>query len=178
MAGIFSAASFRTLGTAATPQNLFTIENIDATNLLHIRRLTVQLDATAVLTGVMPQVKISRATAVPTGGTALNKAQFDTANASNASSIVRGGTASDGGAATAITATAGTTIWQQYCMRMHTVVGQVLAPDSNVLPVLVENLDLTLRQNQALLVQVVASAGASNPATNHWLANIVWEETV
>lgn len=176
MAGIFSASSFRTLGTAATPQNLLTIENIDATKLITIRRLTVQMDATAVLVSVMPQVKASRATAVPTGGTVLAKAQFDTGNASNANSIVRGGTASDGGVATAITSTAGTTIWQQYTMRMHTVVGQVLGADSNVLPSLVDTQNLILRQNQALLVQIVASAGASNPATNHWFCNIVWEE--
>ena len=69
MAGYFSAASFRTLGAAATPQNLFTIENIDATKLVTVRRITVQMDATAVLVSVMPQVKLSRATAVPTGGT-------------------------------------------------------------------------------------------------------------
>ena len=176
MAGIFSAASFRTLGTAATPQNLFTIENIDATKLVTIRRLVIQMDATAVLVSVMPQVKTSRAAAVPTGGTVLAKAQFDTANASNANTIVRGGNASDGGVATAITATAGTTIWQQYCMRMHTVVGQVLAPDNNALPMIIETNDLILRQNQALVVQIVASAGASNPATNHWFCNVVWEE--
>lgn len=176
MAGYFSAASFRTLGTAATPQNLFTIENIDATKLVTIRQLIVQLDATAVLVSVMPQIKTSRATAVPTGGTTLSKAQFDTGNSSNANTIVRGGTASDGGVATAITATAGTSLWQQYGMRMHTVVGQVLAPDNNVLPLLIETNNLILRQNQALLVQVVASAGASNPATNHWFCNVVWEE--
>jgi hypothetical protein len=176
MAGYFSAASFRTLGSAATPHNLFTIENIDATKLVTIRRVIVQLDATAVLTAVMPQVKLSRATAVPTGGTTLNKGQFDTGNASNANTIVRGATASDGGVATAITSTAGTTLWQQYCMRMHTVVGQVLAPDNNVAPQLIDTQNLILRQNQALLVQVVAAAGTSNPATNHWFVNVVWEE--
>ena len=176
MAGYLAAASFRTLGTAATPQNLFTIENIDATKLVTIRRITVQLDATAVLVSVMPQVKLSRATAVPTGGTVIAKGQFDTANASNANTIIRGGNASDGGVATAITSTAGTTLWQQYCMRMHTVVGQVLAPDNNVAPLIVETQNLILRQNQALLIQIVASAGASNPATNHWFCNIVWEE--
>lgn len=176
MAGLFSAASFRTLGSAATPHNLLTIENIDATNLVKIRRLVVQLDATAVLTSVMPQIKVSRATAVPSGGTTLNKAQFDTANSSNANTIVRGATASDGGAATAITATAGTTIWQQYGMRLHTLVGQVLGPDNNALPLLVADVDFILRQNQAALIQIVASAGASNPATNHWFANVVWEE--
>lgn len=175
-AGYYSAASFRTLGTAATTHNLLTIENIDATKLVWIRRISVQLDATAVLVAVMPQVKLSRATAVPTGGTTLSKGQFDTNNSSNSNTIIRGATASDGGAATAITATAGTTIWQQYCMRMHTVVGQVLAPDNNVAPQLVETQDLVLRQNQALLIQIVAAVGTSNPATNHWFANIVWEE--
>lgn len=176
MAGYFSASTFRTLGSAGTPHNLFTIENIDATKLVYIRRLTIQLDATAVLVAVMPQVKLSRATAVPTGGTVLAKGQFDTNNASNANTILRGATASDGGVATAITATAGTTLWQQYCMRMHTVVGQVLAPDNGIAPTLVELKDLILRQNQALLIQIVATAGTSNPATNHWFANIVWEE--
>lgn len=176
MAGYFSAGSFRILGSAATPHNLLTIENIDATKLVYIRRITVQLDATAALVSVMPQVKLSRATAVPTGGTALNKGLFDTGNASNANTIIRCATASDGGAATAITATAGDTLWQQYCMRMHTVVGQVLGTDNNVAPQLVDTQDLILRQNQALLVQVVATAGTSNPATNHWFVNIVWEE--
>lgn len=176
MANYFSATSFRTLGSAATPHNLLTIENIDATTLVKIRRITVQLDATAVLTAVMPQIKTSRATAVPTGGTVLNKALFDTTIASDSNTIVRGATASDGGAATAITATAGTSIWQQYNMRLHTAVGQVLGVDGSVLPTLVADVDLVLRQNEALLVQVVASIGTSNPATNFWIVNIVWEE--
>ncbi len=175
-AGYYAAATFRILGSAATPHNLFTIENIDATKLVYIRSITVQLDATAVLVSVMPQVKLSRATAVPTGGTVLAKGQFDTSNTTNANTILRGANASDGGVATAITSTAGTTLWQQYCMRMHTVVGQVIANDNKVAPVIVDTQNLILRQNQALLVQVVASAGASNPATNHWFVNIVWEE--
>lgn len=176
MAGYFSAASFRTLGTEATPHNLMTIENIDATKLIYIRSIIVQMDATAVLTAVTPQIKLSRATAVPTGGTTLSKAQFDTNNASNANSIVRGSTASDGGVATAITSTAGTTLWQKYAMRMHTVVGQVVQVDEILAPELVDTQSLILRQNQALLVQIVASAGASNPATNHWICSVVWEE--
>lgn len=176
MAGYFSAASFRTLGTAATTHNLFTVENTDATKLVTIRRLTVQLDATAVLTAVMPQVKVSRSAALPTGGTTLAKGLFNTSNASNANTVIRGATASDGGAATAITATAGTALWQQYCMRLHTAVGQVLAPDNNVLPLLIETNGLVLRQNEAVLVQIVAAVGTSNPATNFWFANVVWEE--
>lgn len=175
MAGTFSAASFRILGTAATPHNLLTIENTDATVQVRIRDISIQLDATAVLTAVMPLTKVSRATGVPSGGTTLSKAQFDTANASDAQVVVRGANASDGGAATAITATAGTTLWQEYQMRMHTVVGQVLSPPSRMPTVLVK--DLVLRQNEAILVQVVASAGTSNPATNHWQVTVTWDET-
>lgn len=176
MAGTFSASSFRTLGTAATPANLLTIENIDATKLVTVRAIVVQMDGTAVLTAVMPQVKVSRATAVPTGGTALNKGEFDTGNASNANTIVRGATASDGGVATAITSTAGTTLWQSYTNRLHTAVGQVLELDWNVIPIISETKDLILRQNQALLVQIVASIGTSNPATNHWICSLLWDE--
>ena len=176
MANYFSATSFRTLGSAATPHNILTIEDVDATTLVIIRWITVQLDAAAVLSAVMPHIETSLATAVPTGGTTLNKAEFDTTIASDANTIVRGATASDGGAATAITATAGTSIWQQYNMRLHTAVGQVLGVDGSVLPVLVADVDLVLRQNEALLVQVVSSVGTSNPATNHWVVNVVWEE--
>lgn len=174
MAGTFSAFSFRVLGSAATPHNLLTIENIDATNLVRVRDIMLQMDATAVLVAVMPLTKVSRATAVPTGGTVLNKAQWDTANASNANTIVRCGTASDGGVATAITATAGTSIWQEYQMRMHTVVGQVISPVSRM-PVILTK-DLILRQNQALVIQVVSAVGTSNPATNHWSVGVTWDE--
>lgn len=175
MAGTFSAASFRTVGSAATPHNLLTIENTDATVEVRIRDLMIQLDATAVLTAVMPLVKVSRATGVPTGGTTLSKAQFDTSNASDAQVVVRGANASDGGAATAITATAGTAIWQEFQMRLHTAVGQVLSPPSRMQTILTK--DLVLRQNEALLVQVVAAAGTSNPATNHWSVCVTWDET-
>lgn len=175
MAGTFSAASFRILGSAATPHNLLTIENTDATVVVTIRDIMVQLDATAVLTAVMPLVKVSRATAVPTGGTTLTKAQFDTGNTSDAQIVVRAANASDGGVATAITATASAALWQEYQMRMHTVVGQVLSPPSRM-PTLLDK-SLVLRQNEALLVQVVASAGTSNPATNHWSVCVTWDET-
>lgn len=181
MAGFHSATSFRTLGAAATTHNLFTIENTagSAVNIA-MRRLLVQLDATVALTAVMPQVKTSRTTGIPTGGTTLTKAQWDTAVASAANVIVRGATASDGGGATAITATPGAqVVWQQYCMRLHTAVGQVLAPDNNLLPALVDNPSLPnflIRAGEAILVQVVAAVGTSNPATNHWFVSAAWDE--
>ena len=173
-------ATFRTLGNAATTHNIFTLENTaGSARIITVRRLVVQLDATAVLTAVMPQVKVSRPAALPSGGTTLTKGTFDTTTSSVANVIARGATASDGGGATAITATPGTIHWQQYCMRLHTAVGQVLAPDNNALPALVESTTLDpfrIRANESILVQVVAAAGTSNPATNHWFVNCVWEE--
>ena len=65
MAGFFSASTFRQVGNAATTQNLLTIENIDATKLVWIRRITVQMDTTAALTAVSPLIKTSRTTGVP-----------------------------------------------------------------------------------------------------------------
>ena len=175
-AGYYAATSFRTLGTAASPHLLLTILNTHATTLVKVHRMVVQLDATSTLVNVMPQVKIGRVTGSnPTGGTALTKAQFDTNAASDGAITVVGGTASDGGIATAITATMGDILWQQYCMRMHTVVGQVLAPDNNIVPTICETTPIILRQNQALLVSVIGTA-ASNPATNHWFVQVVWEE--
>ena len=176
MTGIFSVTTWREIGTAATPQNLFTIENIDATLLVKIRRMIVMADETVALATVTPIYRISRATGVPTGGSTLNKCQFDTNNSSNANVICRGSTASDGGANSGPTATAGDALWEQFVMRVHTAVGQILMPDSEILPYIVDTQDLILRQNQALLVQVVAPAGASNPATNHYIVAVAWQE--
>lgn len=171
-----TATSFRILGTAATPHNLFSIENTTGSAVtVKIRRIAVQLDATAVLTSVMPLVKSSRV-AVPSGGTTMNKVAFDTSLSSAANVIIRAANASDGGVASAITATAGDTLWQQYCMRLHTAVGQVLAPDNSMIPTLCDTSPIVLAADQALLIQVVSSAGSSNPATNHWFAQVMWEE--
>lgn len=173
MAGYFSAATFRTIGSTVSPQVIMTIENIDATKLVYVRRATLQMDATAVLTSVMPLMKTARTTAVPTGGTTLSKALFDTANTSNANTIVRGACSTDGGALSGPTATAGTVVWEQFAMRMHTVVGQVLAPDNSMLPVLCDTQDFVLRQNEALMFYLLGTAA---PATNHYFCEVVWEE--
>jgi hypothetical protein len=173
---VFSTTTFRTVGSAATPHSLFTIFNSGTNRVVRIRRLVMQMDATAVLTAVMPLTKTSRVTAAPTGGTVLTKALWDSNVTSHADIVVRGANASDGGAATAITATPTAVLWQQYGMRMHTVVGQVLGIDNNVLSSISESTPVFLRQNEGLLVQVVAAAGTSNPNTNHWFVQCAWDE--
>ncbi len=171
--------TWRTIGAAALTQNLFAISNASGSStLIAVRRLGVQLDHTAILAAVMPQIKAFRITAgIAAGGTLLDKKQLDTTEVENASVTVRGATATDGGAATAITGTLDTgAIWQQFGSRMHTAVGQIIATDNNVLPQLIEGDPLILRANQALVVQVAATATTSNPATNHWFVQCVWDE--
>jgi len=175
-----TGATFRILGSAATPHVLFTIENTTGSSrVVGIRRLIVQLDATAVLITAMPLVKTYRCSAIPSGGTTITKGTFDSSQSteSGAHVTLRGAGSSDGGVATAITAsTSGGTIWEQYAMRMHTVVGQVLAPDNPLVPALCDTTSFVIRANEALMVQVEASAGAANPATNHWFVQCCWEE--
>ena len=172
-----ATTTFRTLGNAALLHNIFSIENATgSTVLVAVRRMTVQLDATALLAAVAPTIKVSRITTLPTGGTALGKVTFDSAQTSSGSVVCRGATASDGGAATAITGTAGTSIWSQLTMRMHSLVGQIVMDDEPVIPTLADASPLILRAGEALLVQIVAAATTSNPATNHWVLNAMFEE--
>jgi len=170
-----SAASFRTLGAAATAQNFFTIFNGHASKVVRVRRMTFQMDATAVLTTFMPIVKTCRVSAA-SAGTALTKVDWDSAAASDALVVCRGATASDGGTATAITATPGTTLWQQYGMRLHTAVGQVLGNDNNILSIICEATPVVLRPGEGLLVHIVAAATTSNPATNFYFVQCAWSE--
>jgi hypothetical protein len=173
----YSACTFRTLGSVGTNQFLFSLENQTGSGKdIKLRRLVLQMDATSALAAVMPLFKTSRTTGLPSGGTALTKVPFDTANTSVSGVVARGATASDGGAATAITATSGATAWQQFAMRLHTAVGQVLALDNNLLTVLVENNDFVLKPGEGIVVECVAAAGTSNPSTNHYMVMCAWEE--
>jgi hypothetical protein len=103
---------------------------------------------------------------------------LDTGLTSNASVVCRGATASHGGAATAITATAGTTAWHRYALRLHTAVGEVIPDDGDLLPEIMDSTPLILRANQSLLVQVINVTAASNAATNHYVVKALWEEFV
>ena len=173
----FSAATFRTIGAAATAQNLFSIFNSGTNRVVRIRRLVMQMDATVVLTAVMPLTKTSRVTAAPGAGVTLTKVAWDTAAAaSHADIVVKGEVSADGGARTALTGTPGGILWQQYGFRLHTAVGQVLGLDNNVLSSITEGVPVVLRANEGLIVHVVAAAAASNPATNHYFVQCAWDE--
>ena len=175
----FSAATFRTIGSAATTQNLFSLWNNGANRVVRIRRIVMQMDATAVLTAVMPLIKTSRVASAPGAGITLTKAVWDSSGvASHADVTAKGACSSDGGSLTAITGTPGDIIWQQYGMRLHTAVGQVLGLDNNVLTSISESFPLVLRSGEGIIVHVVAAATTSNPNTNHYFVQCAWDEDV
>ena len=175
-----TTATFRTSGSALTHQHLLTLQNSGSDVIVRVKRLVVQLDATAVLTAVMPLVRTSRMT-WQDGGTILPKGSFDSTQTSAATVIAKGAQNADGGLTPAlfrspITASIGDIVWQQYCMRLHTLAGQVLGLDNSVLPTLVENTPFVLRAFEGISVYVSASAATSNPITNQWFVQCVWEE--
>lgn len=168
-----SVAGLITLGNDATRQNLFTISNkIGSRVNVYIRRLTAQLDALNVITSVQPIVRTSRASNI-SGGVILSDSNFDTNNTSSPFVEVR--TAYMDGFP--LTATEGTTLWQQYPGRMHTIVEQVQSIDTNALPILVENKDFILRPGESILVQAVSPNITTNTRiVNNWWVACQWEE--
>ena len=173
------AATFRILGSAGVPQNIFTIENLSGSGkLVYLRRLELFAETTAALLTVACQVDTSRATGIPTGGTVLGKGALDTALSSSANVILRGANASDGGVATAIAATAAPGyISRGFIPRQATAVGQAMTPNRILLvpdPLLQRDSPL-LQENQAIVVQITGTA-ASNAATNHYIVVCAWDE--
>jgi hypothetical protein len=168
-------ASFRTLGLTTANHNIFTIFNqTGSTKLLAVRRLTMQFEDTGASLTVAGVVKTARITALPTGGTVLTPLPFDTALTHDVNCEVLGATASDGGAATAITATPDTFGWTDFRLRMATQVGQILYPDENLIPGLCESSPIILRPLEGLLVRMTTAS----VTTAHYLINCAFEELV
>lgn len=171
-----SAATPRIVGTATTAQTLAHLFNADTTKVVSIYAGVFQMDATAALTSVMPLIKAFRTTGAA-GGTAATKVNWDNSSASDTDVVFLGAATTDGSAASAITVSTGATLWQQYGMRLHTAVGQVLGPDFSIVPLVCGTYPIVLRQNQGVAFQVVAAAAASNPATNHYFIQLAWSES-
>lgn len=163
------------IGNDAVTQHLFVLENQIGSRVdVNVQRLSVQNSPLAALTSVMPQVKVSRGVNI-SGGILLDKATFITTQTSDPYVKIRSAL----GEGAAITATPGTTIWQQYVSRLHTLAEQVIASDENILPRLVANstVKLKFRPGEFMLVSVIGATTASNAAlSNNWLVNCAWEE--
>lgn len=168
-------ATFRTIGVTGANHNIFTIWNkTGSTKLIAVRRLSIINEDTGALATVAPVVITSRITAIPTGGTVLTKVPFDTTQTADANVECMGATASDGGAATTITSTAGTRGWATLKMRLHTQVGQVLYPQDPLIPPFCDTNPVILRAVQGLQVQMVQAS----TTTCHYVVNCAFDELV
>lgn len=166
-----SVATFRTIGDTGRPQNLFTLENGALSGIdLEITRLRAIADNTVALTVGM-KLRVSRPIALPTGGTTLTKKLRDTLASSNSLVVARGATASDGGAATKITAVAEDPLFAAGKSQVASAVGQIVPYTVNLLP----GWPLTVHAGESVLVDFFPIA-AENPSTGHFLVCCSWRE--
>jgi hypothetical protein len=173
----FAVSTFRTTGLASNPHILFTIENPLASGVrLGLLRMTVQGDSTAALATPVP-VRSAKCLNI-SGGTILSPTGMVAARRAGGTSpvaAVKGATASDGGAATAITVVFRETIWGQFHDRQHELtIGNKLVQheDLTLIPVQCRKLPLAVDPGEG----VVAFTAANATTTTHWIVQCMWQE--
>jgi hypothetical protein len=172
------AATWRTVGSAGSPQILFSIENqAGSAVIVGVSKLTVEMDATAVLTAVGADLETYRPTSIATAGVTLTKYAIDTSLTSSASVVLRGMATAHGTNSTAITAASPATnpAWHQFASRQQAA-GVTVPDDYNMLPSDIADVDwVPIRAGESLAVRVVGDA-TRNPATNHYVVKCAWFE--
>ncbi len=171
-----AVGSFRTPGLAGTTgQNLFAIHNATgSTVLVDVLSLNVSMYDTAVKAVAPPIVRAWRFTAIPTGGAAVTKRGTDTAQTSNASVTVWQGASADGtGVALTVTRPAAQFISQIPASRALTLASA--EPDREQF-LLEKTGKVTLRALEGIAVFLDYTVATSNPATDMWQVDCVWEE--
>lgn len=117
------------------------------------------------------QIIASHPAAQPSGGTALTPTKMDASYAASIAEI-KGATASDGGAATAITATAGIRVWTQFAQRAHTLAGWFTTDDLFMIPERCNETPIILAPGDGLLINTVMNATTGA----FYIINCSWEE--
>lgn len=169
-----AVGAFRAVGDVGANSNLLTIFNKAGSGVLvAVRRLTIQNDQTAAGTTVIRLVRTTRLTTAPTDGTLLTPQTWDTLQTHNANVEIRGRATADDTNGTLTATAVADRARQAINMRAHTLVGQLLYPDTNLL------LDypypddpLVLREGEGVLVSTVG-AGV---ITTAYLINAMIEE--
>ncbi len=172
------AATFRTPGRAAVSHKILALHNASGSAVLvDVHKITVDLYQTVAkaVTVPPPIFRLSRFTALPTGGTALSQVAEDTAQTSNASVTTWQDASADGtsGTALAITVPAGNAITQEYAPRLITAAGYEVADRMEFLN---DSGTITLRALQGVALEVVSPAGTSEPITDMFIASVAWDE--
>jgi hypothetical protein len=170
------ACSFRQLGIAGTAgQRIGSIFNAAGSSVIvDIELIAVDVIQTAARVVAPPIIRAHKMTTAPGGGTAMTKIAEDSSMSSSASVALLQGTASEAGAATAITGTinANTIVNQEVAPRALTLVGYEQFDRT-------EWFDLapwTLRAGEGILVNLDYSAATANPVTDNWIITFRWSE--
>jgi hypothetical protein len=179
----YYAASFRTVGDATVKQKIMSLQNGNAstsTVLVGLRRCTVTVNHTVAALTVAPWLRLSN-NGGSTGGTTLSKqAQAPVISpASNAAVLAKGATASDGGVATVLSADFGGVFnyyRQSFISREATVAGYIEGAQVIELQSLNDPPIIIGQAVAPMDVVVYANVAGDNPATNHYLAEMEWEE--
>jgi hypothetical protein len=178
----FVASSFRTPGNGAVTQALLVLVN-DSLIPVYVRGLSVVMDrdTTTAQTVVAAQLRAWRTTEAVTGGTALATALVDTNDPVLLSGIsVLGANASDGGTLTNLDPDApggsDAVAGQVLAHRMQTTAttgGQVLTDVHRPLPLGLGT--FVIRPGERLAIGVAGATTASNPTTNQYVVNLIFE---
>ena len=170
-------ATFMTVGRAATAQNILAGFNDSGSPVdVSVGEIVFSMDATAALTSNSARVKLSRITALPTGGTSLTKVAQRTGAAASDSHVKWFGDASADGtnsSPTALTCTPGTPFWEDFLMRLHSADGPILGYRRQLIT---PDFPITLDANEGVVLHIVAETTARNPATNFYTAMASFQE--
>jgi hypothetical protein len=168
------AATFRTPGRAAVSHKILALHNATGSPMLvDVHKITVDVYFTAAkaVTVPPPIFRLSRFTALPTGGAALAQVAEDTTLTSDASVTTWQDASADGTSATALTITipAGNAITQEIGPRLITAAGYEVADRMEFLN---DTGTITLRALQGVALEVVSPAGTSEPITDMFIASV------
>ncbi len=157
--------SFKTsaiFGNDATSQNLVAIINpVNSRYDIKIRRLVLQNDNLVASSQIMPLCRTSRcAISSISGGVDLEISPFDASNTSASGIVIK----AQVNETARVTATPGTTIWQQFISRLLTAVEQQQGADSNMLSYLIADTgkDFVLHPGEALLIHLTVTNVSAN----------------
>jgi len=167
-----SCASYNIIGNDLTTQNLFAINNLIGSRLtIKILKIDFENDTVGAYTGVMGQVKISRATGVATGTTTA-KMPFDTAQTSSSSVEMIAPLLSSN----IVVATEGVILTQYMQERAHTIVEQIRGLIETY-DTLLDTYPIKLQAGETLLIKLTTAAVAANASSTYSYAmNIFWQE--
>lgn len=178
-----AAATFRMIGSAATPQWLWQIQNAAGTTVLvAVRSVVVTHDHSGAVasTAVNGVFSLGKSTGTRAGGTALAKSSVglgpDAVQTSNVNVTMVGGASADGTNSLVTGLTAGAHMSRRMGNRAHTLVGQILPWPLELIPPALAKDGIVLRSGDQLAATVSFALAADNIVGFGYTVSVLWDE--